>query len=112
MHKAQVAVAGNYQKLTYVDQTHRVRRKFLILEEKLVALTRDVEALRKQIDGAWNPVFGRSPLMPIKECKPCAPQPDPALAPTGEVKPASVDTNAPSPAPTPGPVAPTGTHLQ
>ncbi|PKN22225.1 MAG: hypothetical protein CVU65_15425 [Deltaproteobacteria bacterium HGW-Deltaproteobacteria-22] len=112
MHKARVAVAGDYHKLTYVDQTHRIRRKYLILEEKLVTLTRDVDALRMQIDAAWNPVFGRSPLMPVQSCDPCAACPDPAPAPTGEVKPASMDTNAPSPAPTPGPVAPTGTHLQ
>ena len=110
MHKAQVAVAGNYYKLTFVDQTHRVRRKFLILEEKLVGLTSDVEALRKQIDGAWNPVFGRSPLMPVQACEPCEARPEPVPAPA--VDGPSPTGDGPSPVPMPGPVAPTGTHLQ
>jgi hypothetical protein len=116
MYKAQVAVAGVYHKVTYVDQTYRVRRKFLLLEEKLVFMTLEVEALRKRIDVAWNPVFGRSALFPV--CNPCEAAPVPSAvfsvdesAPVVD-GPSPVPAPGPSPVPAPGPVQPGDTRLQ
>lgn len=101
LYKAQVAVAGVYHKVTFADQTHRVRRKFLLLEEKLGFMSRELEALRKRIDVAWNPVFGRSPL--VLACEPCEAAPEPSMvlavdgpAPTG-CEPALVPVREPVP---------------
>ncbi|PKN25451.1 MAG: hypothetical protein CVU65_08810 [Deltaproteobacteria bacterium HGW-Deltaproteobacteria-22] len=78
LHKSQNTHAGKYSKLTYTDQTYRVRRKFLVAEEKMGSLAVEVKTLQKQIEATWNPTLVKSAAGPASPaaCKPCTPCPD------------------------------------
>ncbi len=108
LHKAQSTHAGKYSKLTYADQTYRVRRKFLVAEEKMGTLAAEVKTLQKEIEAMWNPSLVKAPGGPSTPaaCKPCPPCPDAVPCPRcgdapkpTELKP--VDPPKPAPAPTP-----------
>ncbi len=109
LHKAQAAEAGKYSKLDYADQSHRVRRKFLILESDSDKLAAELKTLQKDMDANWNPgltkTTGAAPAP--KACPPCPdPVPCPKCVAPPKADPPKFDEPAKSPelkSPTPAP---------
>jgi hypothetical protein len=109
LHKAQAAEAGKYSKLEYADQSHRVRRKFLILESDSDKLAAELKTLQKDMDANWNPgltkAAGAAPSP--KACPPCPdPVPCPRCVASPKPEPPKFDEPAKAPAgktPTPAP---------
>ena len=99
LHKAQSAHAGKYSKLTYTDQTYRVRRKFLVAEEKMGSLAAEVKTLQKEIEATWNPTLVKASGAPAAPavCKPCTPCPDAVPCPRCAAPPKPGDLKDPEP---------------
>ncbi len=79
-HKTESSYASSYSKVDFADQTHRIRRRFLLLEERYEKLTKQLKTLRKRIGELWAPNFRRQPPPPCAPCKACAPCPSTAAS--------------------------------
>ncbi|MBU1238573.1 hypothetical protein KKF84_08150 [Myxococcota bacterium] len=75
LHKTQSSLAGSYSRVAFADQTYKIRRKYLVLEEKFDIVTKKLNALRKRIGELWAPNFRKQPPPPPASCKPCSPCP-------------------------------------